>query len=252
MFRPRVIPTLLLKNLGLVKTVKFKKPNYIGDPINAVKIFNDLKADELILLDISATRQNRSISQKFVQEVGGEAFMPFAVGGGISTIDEAGNCINCGSEKIVLDSHAVMNPDLITQCAEKFGSQSVIVSLDVKKNFFGEYCLYIKNGRKKTKYNPLTWAIIVSELGAGEILINNIDNDGIMSGYDLDLIKLISKSVNIPVIASGGAGEYADFKLAIDAGAHAVAAGSLFVYQGPRKGVLINYPIASDLMKIFS
>ena len=251
MFRPRVIPVLLLENLGLVKTIKFRRPKYVGDPINAVKIFNDLKADELIFVDISATRNNRLIPLKLIKEVGEEAFMPFAVGGGISSVKEAEKCIKNGAEKIILGYHAVMNPDFINECAKTFGSQSVVVSVDVKRNIFGKSQVYINNGRINSKYDPISWSINIENSGAGEIFINDINNEGMRGGYDLNLIKLISKSVNIPVVACGGAGKLSDLKSAIDAGAHAVAAGSIFVYQGPRMAVLINYPNNDTLLEIF-
>jgi len=252
MFRPRVIPVLLLKDLGLVKTNRFNKSKYIGDPINAVKIFNDLKADEIIFLDISATATQKSVPINFVWEVGEEAFMPFAVGGGISTLLHAEECIKKGAEKIVLDTHAIINHSLISECSNMFGQQSVIVAIDIKKNIFGGYSVYSNNGKTKTNLTPVNWAKRAEELGAGEILINDINNDGMMDGYNLDLIKIISEAVSIPVIACGGAGKLNDFKLAINSGAHAVAAGSLFVYQGSRKGVLINYPSHQQLMKVFN
>ena len=251
MFRPRVIPVLLLDGLGLVKTTKFNKKKYIGDPINAVKIFNELHADELFFVDISATKNNRSIPLSFIKEVGAEAFMPFSVGGGISNVDEARNCIQNGAEKIILNSHALVRPDLIKECADAIGSQGVVVSIDTKKLFFSKYGVYGNNGINKSRYNPIDWAKYVVDLGAGEIIINDIDNDGMMEGYNLNLIKIISESVNIPIVICGGAGKLSDFKLAINAGAHAVAAGSMFVYHGPRKAVLVNYPKKNILNKLF-
>lgn len=251
MFRPRVIPVLLLKNKGLVKTKKFKKPNYIGDPINAVKIFNDLKADELILVDIDATKNSHSIPLEVVREVGEEAFMPFAVGGGIKTLAYASECIGCGAEKIILNTHAIANNSLITQCANKFGSQSVVVAIDVKKDIFGRQFVYHTNGTKNSRMDPVSWAVDVERLGAGEILINDVNNDGLMQGYDVKLITSISEAVNIPVLACGGAGGLHDLRSVIDAGAHGSAAGSLFVYQGSRKAVLINYPTNETLIGLF-
>ena len=251
MFRPRVIPVLLLKDLGLVKTFQFGKPKYIGDPINTVKIFNNFKADEIIFLDISATKNNSLISTKFIRDVGEQAFMPFAVGGGIRTLKQAENCIKNGAEKIVINSHSLINHKLIVDCVNSLGQQSVVVSIDVRKSIFGSYKVYRNGGRKKTSYSAKKWALIVEDLGAGEIMINDIRNDGVMKGYDLDLINDITESVSVPVIACGGAGTLNDIKLAIDSGAHAVAAGSLFVFQGPRKGVLVNYPSKSQLESIF-
>ena len=251
MFRPRIIPVLLLQDLGLVKTVKFRKPRYIGDPINAVKIFNDLEADELIFLDISAAKRNNSISIKFVQEVGEEAYMPFAVGGGLRNIEQVKECINNGAEKVVLDTFAVENPKLIKQCADFLGNQSVVVAIDAKKTLFGQYRVYTYNGSVNKKLDVLEWAQMAVEFGAGEILINSIDNDGMMNGFDLELIKKVSQLVSVPIIACGGAGEEKDFRLAVNYGAHAVAAGSMFVYHGARKAILINYPDKQTLLAIF-
>jgi len=250
MYRPRIIPVLLLKESGLVKTTKFKKYNYIGDPINAVKIFNDLEADELIFLDISATNENRTIDYDFIKEIGDEAFMPFSIGGGITNINQVESLISQGAEKVVLNSYCFKNPSIITEIANLFGSQSVVVSIDIFKNIFGKYSLYSHSGKKKQSIKIIDWIKRVVDLGAGEILINSVNNDGIMEGYDLDLISMISKNVNIPVIACGGAGCYNDFHSAITSGAHAVAAGSLFVYHGPKKAVLINYPSKKEISKI--
>ena len=250
MYRPRIIPVLLLKDLGLVKTTKFKDYNYIGDPINAVRIFNDLEADELIFLDITATNENRTIDFNFIKEISEEAYMPFSVGGGIRNIEDVKTIISQGAEKIVLNSSCYNKPNLITEAAELFGSQSVVVSLDIHKNFLGKYHLYSCGGKKKQKESIINWAKKVVELGAGEILINSINNDGSMKGYDLDIIEKVSNNVSVPVVACGGAGDYTHFRDAIDAGAHAVSAGSLFVYHGPRKAVLINYPSREQIKEI--
>ena len=238
MYRVRVIPVLLLKDKGLVKSVKFKNYRYIGDPINAVKIFNDLYADELVFLDINATKENRSISVDFVKEIGDESNMPFAVGGGIQSIEKIKELINAGAEKVIINSHAVLFPEFISDASKTFGSSTVVVSIDVKKNIFGKYRVYIKGGSKSTNYDPIEFARLMEKNGAGEIIINSIEKDGLMTGYDLKLIDLVSRSVNIPVIAVGGAGELEHLKLAINANASAVAAGSLFVYHGSRKGCL--------------
>ncbi len=252
MFIPRVIPVLLLKGKGLVKTIQFRATRYIGEPINAVKIFNDLKADELILLDISATNENRTISVDLVKEIGDEAFMPFAVGGGISTVESAVELINAGAEKVVVNSSAIKIPELISDLAKEIGSQSIVVSIDVKKNIFGNYIIYSNSGKKKKNGELLDIMKNIESMGAGEILINNISNDGMMRGYDYELIKFVSSIVNIPVIACGGAGTLKDLKYAYQAGAHAIAAGSLFVYHGNRRAVLINYPTKADLIEIFN
>ncbi|MBK9284917.1 MAG: imidazole glycerol phosphate synthase subunit HisF [Sphingobacteriaceae bacterium] len=241
MFRPRVIPVLLLKGQGLVKTVQFKKPNYIGDPINAVKIFNDKECDELIFLDITASKENRSIDLKTVKDIADEAYMPFAVGGGIKDVKTAKALINAGAEKVIINSAFATNPDLISEIANELGNQSVVVSIDVNKNWLGKTFAYTHSGTKKVNTDILALAQLAAEKGAGEIMINSIANDGLMTGYDLELIKHISEHVSIPVIACGGAGKLDDLKAAHQAGAHALAAGSMFVYQGPHKAVLINY-----------
>lgn len=251
MFRPRVIPLLLLKGKGLVKTIRFKDPTYIGDPMNAVKLFNDLEADELVFLDITATAEKRTPSIEVIQQIGEEAYMPFAVGGGIGSIEDVKKIINAGAEKVVINSSAFFNPGLIREAADFAGSQSVITCIDVKKNFFGKYEVYVKNGKKATGKSPEKYAEEMAGLGAGEIIISSIEKDGTMNGYDLELIKRVASAVEIPVVASGGAGKTAHFTEAVNAGACAVAAGSMFVYQGSRKGVLINYPEKNELIDLF-
>ena len=252
MYRPRVIPILLLKGKGLVKSIKFKDYRYIGDPINAVKIFNDLKADELVFLDIMASKEKRSISLDFVKNVGDEANMPFAVGGGIRTIQDIKEVVNAGAEKVIINTYAAENPEFVKQASDVFGSSTIVVSIDVKKKLFGKKQVYTLAGTKATGLDPIVFAKKMKEMGAGEIMINSIDNDGKMEGYDLDLIKNISESVSIPIIASGGAGSYSDFsKAVINSYASAVSAGSLFVYHGPRRAVLINYPTKEEISNIF-
>lgn len=252
MFRARVIPVLLLKNLGLVKSVKFKNYRYIGDPINAVKIFNDKKADELVFLDINASKENRLISLEFVHKVGDEANMPFAVGGGIKTIKDIRSILENGSEKVVINTAAFENPEFIKEAVEAFGSSTIVVCLDVKKNFAGKYQLVYKHGEKKVKENPVEFAQKMEEYGAGEIIIQCVDKDGTYEGYDIELVKLISRTVTIPVVALGGASKYDDFSLAVKEGyASAVAAGSLFVYHGPRRAVLISFPTRDEIKDIF-
>jgi imidazole glycerol-phosphate synthase subunit HisF len=250
MFRPRVIPILLLKGQGLVKSVKFKDYRYIGDPINAVRIFNDLKVDELVFLDILASKQKRCIPMDFVRKVGDEANMPFAVGGGICNIEQIKEIINGGAEKVIINKFAIDNPDFIKQASDEYGSSTIVVSIDVKKKFLGKQQVYKYGGKIPTGIDPVSFAVLMEEKGAGEIIINSIDNDGTMTGYDLELIKRISMAVNIPVVAAGGAGTIKDFKLAISSYASAVAAGSMFVYHGPRKAVLVNYPTKEELNNI--
>jgi len=252
MFRPRVIPVLLLKNLGLVKSTQFKDYRYIGDPINAVKIFNDLKADELVFLDILASKEKRKIHLDFVRNVGDEANMPFAVGGGITSLDDIKEIINAGAEKVIINSYAAEHPDFIRQASEEFGSSTIVVSIDVKKKFLGKTQVYTFAGDKATGKDPVEFARLMEDRGAGEIIITSIEKEGKMAGYDLELIKRISEAVTIPVIAHGGAGNLEHLKQAISsAHASAVAAGSLFVYHGPRNAVLINYPTQEELHHLF-
>ncbi|KYZ76421.1 imidazole glycerol phosphate synthase cyclase subunit [Anaerosporomusa subterranea] len=248
--RPRVIPCLLLKNNGLVKTVKFKDPRYLGDPINAVRIFNEKYVDELAILDIVATKEKRSPNLELLSRIAAEAFMPMCYGGGISTLDEVKIILGMGFEKVVINTSAVKNPMLIQEASGHFGSQSIVVSIDVKKNFFGKYRAYINCGEVATDYDPAELARKVEQLGAGEIFLNSIDKDGTMSGYDLGLIKKVSESVGIPVIACGGARNVDDLSMALHNGkADAMAAGSMFVYYGKHKAVLITFPNEEELIK---
>lgn len=251
MFSPRIIPVLLLKNQGLVKSVSFKNHQYIGDPINAVKIFNDLKADELVFLDILASKEKRVISIEFIKNVGEEANMPFAVGGGITTLKQIKTIIAAGAEKVVINTKAVIDPDFIRSASETFGSSTIIVCIDVKKKFLGMEQTWILNGSKPTGMRPVEFAQQIEEKGAGEIIIQSIERDGTMQGYDIALIRKISKAVKIPVIALGGAGNIQHLKQAyIEAYANGLAAGSMFVYHGTRNGILINYPEREEIETI--
>lgn len=253
MFLPRIIPVLLLKGKGLVKTVKFKDPKYIGDPINAVKIFNDLKTDELVFLDITASKEGRTISVDLVKDIGDEAFMPFGVGGGINNTLQIEQLLKAGAEKVIINTNAVLNPELIEVASKVFGSQSIVVALDVKKTLFGNFECWIKDGSENAKVNPVDMAKKAENLGAGELIINSIDLDGMMIGYNIDLIKSIAEIVSIPVVACGGAGNMDHLKQCyFDGNAHALAAGSMFVFHGPRRAVLINYPSKSELKQLFN
>lgn len=249
MFRPRVIPVLLLKERGLVKSVRFKDHRYIGDPINAVRIFNELKADELVFLDIEASRQGRLISVDFVSEVGEEARMPFAVGGGIRTLSDIGSVISAGAEKVVINTRAGQDPGFIRMASDAFGETTIVVCIDVKKSFFKGQTAWMLGGSKSTGFTPVDFARLMEDNGAGELIIQSIENDGTMGGYDIDLTRSVSAAVNIPVIALGGAGSIDDLKTGyLSGGANGLAAGSLFVYQSKRRGVLINYPDKSELV----
>jgi len=248
MLKTRVIPCLLLKNEGLVKTVKFKNPKYVGDPINAVKIFNDKEVDELIFLDITATIEHRKPPFKLISEIATECFMPFCYGGGITSVEDIAELFKLGVEKIAINSQAVENPSLIKEAAARFGNQSIVVSIDVKKNMFGKYRVFTHGGRRATKLDPVDFAVRMQEIGAGELFLNSIDRDGTREGYDLELIGKVSESVNIPIIACGGAGSLDDFADAIKrGGASAVSAGSMFVFQGQYRAVLITYPSLKEL-----
>ena len=248
MGRVRIIPVLLLKKGGLYKTVNFKSGKYIGDPINSVKIFNEKEADELLLLDYNASLEKRGPDFNKIAEIAGEAFMPMAYGGGIRNLDDAKKVFDSGYEKIVLNSILFDDLSLIDKVAAIYGAQAVVGCIDVKKAIFGGIKVYSYSGTKKTNYTPLQWAKKIEEAGCGEIIINSIDKDGTWDGYALDVISEVSHYVKVPVIACGGAGTKDDFKSAVTAGASAVAAGSMFVYQKKGMGVLISFP--SDLQII--
>ena len=251
MLQPRIIPVLLLKGKGLVKGRKFKRHKYIGDPINTIKLFNDMQADELIFLDINATTEKRIYLKEFIQSISDNCLMPFTIGGGIKTIDHVHDMLENGAEKVCFNSSIIENPSLITDSAKTFGSQSVVASIDFKKNWLGKYKVYINSGRKITNKDPIDFSKEVVDLGAGEILINSIDRDGMKDGYDNNLIAKVSNSVDVPVIASGGAGSIEDLSKGIKIGkATAVAAGTLFVYYGRRDAVLINYPSKKERQKL--
>ncbi len=253
MRRIRVIPVLLIHKGGLVKSVKFKNYKYVGDPINAVKIFNEKEIDEIVMLDIDASRENRPPNLQKIKEISGEAFIPLAYGGGISAVDQVEALFYNGVEKVIFNYSAVNNQTLITQSAKLAGSQSVVVSMDVKKNWLGKYKIYTLNGTKQTALDPVEFAKQLTDAGAGEIFLNAIDKDGTYGGFDLELLQQVSEVVSIPVIACGGAGSVDDFAAAVKAGASAVAAGSMFVFQRPHQAVLISYPSQQELAdKLFS
>ena len=240
MLRPRIIPCLLLKNTRLVKGIQFKNHRYVGDPINAVKIFSDKEVDELVFLDITATNEHRKPSLKLIQDIADECFMPFSVGGGIETLEDIKSILSAGSEKVVLNSYAVENKNLIKEASDRFGSQSVVVSIDVKQKN-NQYEVYTHSGNKATGLNPFDLAIEMEKLGAGEIFLTSIDRDGMYCGYDLELIRNIVDIVNIPVICCGGAGTSQHLRDGLEIGrASGVAAGSMFIFHGPAKAILIN------------
>ncbi len=246
--RPRIIPTLLIDDRDLIKTVQFGKRTYLGDPVNAVKIFNRKRIDELSILDIGATKNQREPDYEILKDIASEAFMPLSYGGGITTLDQVHELLKIGYEKVVLNSELIRNPELITKSAEQVGSQSIVASIDVKR-IDSDYKCFIADGTEETKWHPVDLAKEAERLGAGELILNSIDNDGMMTGYDIELIKCVSDSVNIPVIAIGGAGGIDDLKKAIlDGHAHAAAGGSMFVYYGKLKAVLITAPSEKELI----
>lgn len=249
MLRTRVMPCLLLDGRRLVKTVKFKNPNYVGDPVNAVIIYNEKEVDELIFLDINATEQGRDPPYEVIANIATECFMPFTFGGGIKTTDQMKRIFNMGVEKVAINSKAVEQPEIIRKAAELFGNQSVVASIDVKKTWTGHYNVYTNGGTKNSGLDPVEWAITVEQLGAGEILLTSIDRDGTYEGYDLELISKVTSAVNVPVIACGGAGKIEDFRKAVNSGASAVAVGSMVVYHGATRGVLINFPTPNELAR---
>ncbi|ALV23676.1 glycosyl amidation-associated protein WbuZ [Campylobacter iguaniorum] len=253
MLLPRIIPCLLVHNKGLVKTVKFKDSKYVGDPINAVKIFNEKEVDELIVLDIDATVENREPDYKMIENIASECRMPLCYGGGIKTVEQAIKIFNLGVEKIALSSAAIEDSNLITKIAKEVGSQSVVAILDVKKKLFGGYDIYTHNGTKKQNKDLKKFINELQSLGIGEIVLNSIDNDGLMQGYDFDLIEKIKPSINVPTTVLGGAGSLEDIaKLVQKFGIIGCSAGSLFVFKGKYKAVLINYPNNEDKKKLLT
>jgi cyclase len=251
MFRTRVIPCLLLKNRGLVKTISFTHPRYIGDPINAVRIFNEMEVDELILLDIEASRKGTPPDFELVQDIISEAFMPIAYGGGIRRVDEAQRLVSLGVEKVVVNSGVLNNPGLVKEISGLLGSSSTVVAIDVKKDWLGRYKVYDAPSGKVTDKDLLIYIHETIAAGAGEIFINDVAKEGTGKGYDLNLIRMIAPEITVPLIACGGAGTLEHFREASDAGASAVAAGSMFVYVGKHRAVMINYPAQRTLEGIF-
>lgn len=250
MLSTRVIPVLLLKGKGLIKTVQFKRPVYVGDPINAVKVFNDKEVDELIFLDVLASKKGLPPDYKIIEAIASECFMPVCYGGGISSLEQIKKILNLGIEKVSLNHVALEKAELIKNAARIFGSQSIVVSLDVKKKRLGSQKIFSHSLGKTTSLDPIEYAKSMEKLGAGELLINSVDRDGTMSGYDIELIREIVSNVNIPVIACGGAGKLSHFQEVINnSNVAAIAAGSMFVFHGRHKAVLLSYPDQEELKK---
>ncbi|OJT97409.1 MAG: imidazole glycerol phosphate synthase subunit HisF [Alphaproteobacteria bacterium 65-7] len=248
MLRPRIIPCLLVQNDGLVKTQRFGDPKYVGDPLNAARIFNEKEVDELTVLDIDATAQKREPNYTMIRNLAGECRMPLCYGGGVSTADQIEKIVTLGVEKVAISAAAVRNPGLIAEGARRVGDQSIVVVLDVKKSgLMRRYEVFTHNGTQKTGLNPVEFAKRAQDLGAGEIVINAIDNDGMMKGYDLNLIRDVRAAVTVPLTALGGAGSYDDLAALIrEFGIIGASAGSLFVFKGKYRAVLISYPNAAE------
>lgn len=251
MLKHRVIPALLLQGNGLVKTTRFKNPKYVGDPINAIRIFNEKEVDELMVLDITASKEKREPNFEMIEQIAGECFMPLAYGGGVRTVEQAQRIYALGIEKICLQTSVLETPALVTELAQRFGSQSIVVSVDVKRNWFGKPQLFSSATGKALDSNWIERARQLVVAGAGEVLLNAVDKDGTLQGPDLVLIEQLSKALPVPLIALGGVSSLADIKAAVYAGASAVAAGAFFVYHGPHRAVLITYPRYSELQALF-
>lgn len=247
MLKHRVIPILLLQDDGLVKTTKFKNPKYVGDPINAIRIFNDKEVDELVFLDILASKDKRSINFELIAHLASECFMPLCYGGGIKDVDTIRKILRLGVEKVSLNTSAFEKPEFVREAVKLFGSSTIVISIDAKKNIWGNYEVWTNGGTKNLKIGPSEAAKKMEALGAGEILLNAIDKDGTMLGYDGKLIEQVSRQISLPLIAAGGAGKTSDFPAAVNHGASAVAAGSMFVFHGKHRAVLITYPDRKEL-----
>jgi imidazole glycerol-phosphate synthase subunit HisF len=254
LLRPRIIPCLLVHDDGLVKTVAFKDPKYVGDPINAVKIFNEKETDELAVFDIDATARGAEPNFKMIANLAVECRMPLCYGGGVKTVEQAKRIVGLGVEKVAISSAAVETPELISAAAQEIGGQSVVVVIDAKKDDrTGEYMAWTHNGTRRAGCSVVAVARQAEALGAGEIVVNSIDNDGRMKGYDLTLARAVREAVRLPITVLGGAGSLADLgKLITACGVVGAAAGSLFVFKGVYRAVLINYPAPSQKEDLFS
>jgi imidazole glycerol-phosphate synthase subunit HisF len=253
MINTRVIPCLLYDGKGLVKTVRFKDPVYIGDVTNAIRIFNEKEVDELILLDIKASSKKQKPNIEMIRTIASECFMPLCYGGGITSLQDIKDVISVGVEKVSINSVAVQNPSFVKEATSTYGSSTIVVTIDYKKNLWGKLVVTSLGGSQKSKYDPVEFAQTMEEMGAGEIVVNSIEKDGAMTGYDIEMLKRITSAVSIPVIAMGGAGKIDHLSEAIyTAHVSAVAAGSMFVFQGRHKAVLINYPDKTLFEKIHS
>lgn len=250
MLRNRIIPCLLLQDGGLVKTIKFKEGKYIGDPLNAIKIFNEKEVDELVFLDIDATKCNQEPKYDLIKEIATECFMPFSYGGGINNLNQIEKILKIGVEKVIINNTIFVNPNLLKEASKEFGNSTIIGAVDVKCNFWGKKLVYNYFSKKTTNLYPLEYCKTLEDYGVGEILLNSVDREGTGMGYDLDLIKDLSSNLKIPLIVNGGAHTMNDFKEALVNGASAAVAGSFFVFQGSHKAVLITYPSYKEINEL--
>ena len=249
---PRIIPTLLLDGNGLVKTISFGNKTYIGDPINTIRLFNDMEVDELIFLDINSKKKDHKINFELLRGVANECFMPLAYGGGINKLDDIRRLFEIGFEKVIFNSATIENPELIIEASSLFGSQSIVGSIDIKKNLWGRKKVTIRGATKTINIDAPNHALNLQNMGCGEIFLNSVDHEGRMNGFDIELIQSVTSKVSLPVIASGGAGNLLDLRDAIHVGnASAVASGSVFIYHGKTKGILINYPTQQEIKDLF-
>ena len=244
---PRVIPVLIVSDGYLVKPVKFSGEKYIGDPINAVRIFNEKQVDELVVLDIDATPQGKGVNFSLIEDIANEAFMPVGYGGGVTTVADAKSIVSIGIEKVILNTIVDRSPTVVTEISQALGASSTVVSIDAKKRLTGGYETYVSHGRQKTGLGAVDAAQRAQQLGAGEVILSSIDREGTFSGYDTKLLRSVSEAVDIPVIALGGASSVADLREGLAEGASAVAAGSMFVLNGKHRAVLITYPTPAEV-----
>jgi imidazole glycerol-phosphate synthase subunit HisF len=251
MHPPRIIPVLLLTESGVVKTTRFKEPRYIGDPLNALRVFNDKEVDEITILDIEAWKHDRGPDFQRVAELAGECFMPLGYGGGVTTLDQIRTLFRSGVEKVLLNSALHSHPGLISKAADAAGSQSIVACVDVRRNWLGKPRAFVRGGTVDTGVDPVEWASRAVSKGAGEVIINSIDRDGTQSGYDIELVRAVCRAVPVPVVAMGGAGSLSHMMEAVRSGADAAAAGSLFVFHGKHRAVLITYPSPTQIKSTF-
>ncbi len=255
MYRTRVIPCLLLSDQTLVKTIRFSNPTYIGDPVNTVRIFNDLEVDELFILDIDASLKKTSPDFALLEEIASQCFMPLGYGGGIKTVEDCKRLFKIGIEKVAVNTLLLDSPEVVKEAASCFGSQSIVGIIDVKKNWLGKYKVFSRTARNQKEVDRLDvveYARTIEGLGVGEIILYSVDRDGTFQGYDLELIKQVSEAVSVPVVACGGASSFSDLALPVhQSGASAVAAGSIFIFQNQNRSVLINFPDQSELKELF-